>query len=112
VSAVLERLRKKRGYPVTIDGETFYVRSLTIGELRRLDSLDAEAKTGFVVACALCADANGGQELPQAEGESDATWALRVLTELADVPTETIRALSDGVAKIGKTPALETVAKN
>jgi hypothetical protein len=113
MSSVLSRLKKKRGYPVDIDGETFHVRSLTIGELQRLDLLAAEHKTGFVVGCALCCEASGEQELPRATGEDDTAWAARVLTELADVPTETIRALSDGVAAIGKTPAtLEKLAKN
>jgi hypothetical protein len=113
VSSVLSRLKKKRGYPVDIDGETFHVRSLTIGELQRLDLLDADHKTGFVVGCALCSEANGEQELPRNADETDAAWADRVLAELADVPTDTIRALSDGVAAIGKTPAtLEKIAKN
>jgi len=113
MSSVLSRLKKKRGYPVEIDSETFFVRSLTSGELQRLDNLDAGYKTGFVVGCALCCEASGQQELPKAEGESDHDWATRVLSELADVPTETIRSLSDGVAAIGKTPAtLEKIAKN
>lgn len=113
MSSVLARLKKKRGYPVEIDGETFFVRSLTIGELQRLDKLDSEHKTGFVVGCALCGEASGQQELPRNDNESDTEWSVRVLTELADVPTETIRALSDGVAAIGKTPAtLEKITKN
>ena len=112
MSKVLERLRKKHGNAVEINGETFNVRSLTIGELRRLDKIEADQKTGFVIGCALCSDENGTQELPQAEGETDALWSERVLTELADVETETIRALSDGVAKIGRTPKAETIVKN
>ena len=113
MSSVLARLKKKRGYPVDIDGETFHVRSLTIGELHRLDLLANEHKTGFVVGCALCGEASGEQELPRNSDESDTDWAARVLLELADVPTDTIRALSDGVAAIGKTPAtLEKITKN
>lgn len=115
MSSVLSRLQKRRASAIEIDGETFYVRAMTIGELRRVDALvkeDADKRTGFVVGCTLCADAEGAQALPPAEGETDAAWADRVLSELADVPTSTIAALSKGVADIGRTPKLETIAKN
>ena len=111
MSNSLSRLRKKRAYPVTIDGEGYHVRSLTIGELRRLDALDADSKTGFVVGCALC-DENGAAELPRIEGETDSVYSARVLVELDDVPTENIRALSEAVGNIGKTPTIEAIAKN
>lgn len=112
MSKVLERLRKKHGYPVEINGETFYVRSLNIGELRRLDKVDSDSKTGFVIGCALCFDGTGEQELPKLIDETDAAWSERVLGELSDVATETIRALSEGISKIGMTPKAETVLKN
>jgi hypothetical protein len=111
MSGVLNRLKKKRGFPVVIDGETYYVRSPTIGELRRLDVIPADLKTGFLVGCALCADAGGEPEIPKTE-DSDEAWAKRVLDELQDVPTETIRALSEGVAAIGRTGSVEGAAKN
>lgn len=112
MSAVLDRLKKKRGYPVQIEGEEFFVRSLTIGELRRLEKVPTESKTGFLVGCALCDDANGGQSFPKEGEEADEVWSARVSDLIADVPTETIRALSEGVASISKTPRLEAVAKN
>ena len=112
MSGVLDRLKKKRGYPVEIDGDTYYVRSLTIGELKRLADAPAEQKTGFVLGCALCSDSSGVAEFLKLDGESDTAWADRVMSEIADVPTETIRALSSGVANISKTPRVEVVAKN
>lgn len=112
MSNVLERLRKKRAFPVMIDGQEFHVRTPTIGELRRLDAMTADNRTGFLVGCTLCSDASGVQEIPKQADEEDAKWAERVLDALADVPTETIRALSDGVAKISQTPTLEVVVKN
>lgn len=112
MSKVLERLRKKRGTAVVIGDETFHVRSLTIGELRKLDLLSADDKTGFIVGCALCESGDGGRAIEQTPGESDADYAARVLGELSDVPTDAIRALSEGVARIGMTPKMETVIKN
>ena len=112
MSDVLNRLKKKRAYPVTIDGDTFHVRPLTIGELMRLDVIERDQKTGFLLGCALCRDSSGEQEIPQNENESDADWSKRVLQLIADVPTETVRALSEGVATVGRTPNIEAVAKN
>lgn len=112
MSKVLERLRKKHGSKVEIDGEAYYVRSLTIGELRRLDKIEADQKTGFVIGCALCSDESGEAELPKLADESDAVWSERVLGELSDVATETIRALSEGISKIGTTPKAQALIKN
>lgn len=112
MSGVLNRLKRKRGFPVVIDDETYYVRSPTIGELRRLDAIPTDLKTGFLVGCTLCCGQDGSQESPQQDGESDEQWASRVMAELSDVPTETIRALSQGVASIGKIPSSESVVKN
>lgn len=112
MSGVLNRLRKKRGYPVEIEGETYHVRSLTLGELRRLEPLAAELKTGFVLGCALCSDAEGGQELPANDGEADAAWADRIGNELSDIPTQTIRELTESIAKVGTSPRVESIIKN
>lgn len=112
MSKVLERLKKKRGHAVPIGDETFYVRSLTVGELRRLDKIQPDERTGFIIGCALCDGEDGNQEVPRRDGEDDSQWAARVLEELADVPSESIKALADGVSAIGKPISIETIVKN
>ena len=112
MSDVLDRLRKKRGFPVTIGDETFHVRSLTIGELKRLKTVADDDKTGFMVGCTLCADEGGKQAIPPLDEETDADWSKRVVDALADVPSETIRSLSEGIAALSKTPSSTAVAKN
>lgn len=111
MSKVLERLKKKRSHAVTVGDETFYVRSLTIGELNRSDKLKPEA-TGFIVGCALCDGAEGAQLIRQNDGEDDKAFGDRVLREIEDVPNETIVLLLQGVSSIGKPVSLETIAKN
>lgn len=112
MSDVLNKLRKKRGTDVEVNGDTFHVRGLTLGELRRIDALPNELKTGFVVGCTLFAENKVDAEFPQQPEESDAAWAGRVTEQLGDVPTDTIRELSEQVAKIGKTPKQADVVKN
>ena len=112
MSNALKRLRTRRkGVPVVIDDETYFVRSLTIGELQRLDALEPEKRTGFVIGCTLC-DSDGQPEIYTDVGETDAEYSARVLIELSDVPSESIRQLSEGVAAIGKVPAMATIVKN
>ena len=106
---------------MTIGEDVFHVRSLTIGELRRLDEVSnwisatgvkTDLRTGLFYGLALCADVEGSPAIPKEESETDAAFAERVTNELADVPTEVLRALGDAVSKIGTTPKPETVAKN
>jgi hypothetical protein len=122
VSKVLERLKKKRGSPVQIGDETYHVRTMTIGESRRMDRMVAalqrpddkhpEERTGFMLGCCVCNDTNGEQAIPKGADETDAQWAVRVLDEFSDVPTETTTALLTGIANIGKPASLDTIIKN
>lgn len=111
-SSILGKLRKKRGFPVSVQGEDYFIRSLTLGELRRLESLPVESKTAFALCCALCANAEGQPAFPKDDAEDDAKWAQRIADDISDVPTETIRALSQAVADIGKPTSPASIAKN
>lgn len=112
MSETFKKLRKKRGTPMELDGDTFYVRDLTLGELRRVDALAKEDKTGFVIGCALCTGVDGGPEIPQQEGETDSNWSKRVAKELEDVPTDKIRELCEGASKSVKVPKTADIVKN
>lgn len=112
MSSVLSQLRKKHGFKVSLYGDDYYVRSMTLGELRRLDAMPVELKTAFMLGCALCENENGLPAIQKAESEDDKAWAARIADEVADVPTETIRALSQAVADIGKVPQPASIAKN
>lgn len=111
-SKVAERLRRKRGFPVEHNGETYHVRELTMGELSRFDRLPKESKTGFLVGCALVEDVGGEQCFPKEPNEDDAAYAARMMLELAEVTPGTLRALSEGVSKISGAVKVESVLKN
>lgn len=137
MSNVLSNLRKKRGFPVVIDDDTFHVRSLTYGELLRIDSLfqsppasasetpeqfefrirQSFRKSAYMVGCALCSSELGGQQLPRNENETAVEWADRIITEFEEVESDKIRLLSEAVGKLsqgnrGKPVSLETMVKN
>lgn len=108
---VLDRLRKRRCYPVPEAGEGIFVRSLTRGELIRLARIEGDAKTDFVLGCVLVTEA-GAPVLPPLEGESDADFCERVKTAFLDVDTETVSQITQAVGRIGKVPPPETLRKN
>lgn len=112
MSKVADRLRKKRGSPVEIDGETFYVRALTLGEHRRLAEMPDHLRTPFLIGCVLCVDAGGDPELPKLASETYEQWAERIAEPVDDIPTDTIRALSEGVAALSKVPKPASILKN
>lgn len=110
MSDVLNRIKKRRCYPVEVGGGTVHVRSLTRGELDRMAVLEHEAKTDFVLGCVLVSAAGDPAFVLQA-GESDVDFAKRVKGEVLDVDTETIAAITEAVGKIGKVTATEVLEK-
>ena len=121
-SPAAERIRKRFARPVTVgNGEKFFVRSLTVKEHRRLDSVsDATLTTeqnnirrnGLFYALALCEDENATPIYPQAEGEPDADWSARVMEEMTDIQPEAIADLLEAIHSNGKAAKAEAVIKN
>lgn len=112
MSETLNKLRKKRGSPVEINGDTFHVRGLTRGELRRAAELEADTKPAFLVGCALYADGGEQPEFPKQPEESDQDWAKRIAVELDDVPEEKVIAIITGVSNLSKVPKTADIIKN
>lgn len=108
---VLDRLRKRRCYPVPEAGEGIFVRSLTRGELIRLGALEGDDKTDFVIGCVLVTQA-GEPVFPKHSDETDAEFCARVKAAFLDVDTETVAQISAAVGRIGKVPPPETLVKN
>lgn len=112
MTGVLDKLKKRRSYPVTIDGETVNVRSLTIGELQRMESVEGDDKAGFVLGCALL-ETDGQRSFIQGAEESDAEFGKRVLAASVDIPTDNLSALKDAINKLSNNiPPQETIRKN
>ena len=116
MSSILDKMRKRRFYPVKIGDETIHVRSMTIGEMGRMEAVEAGFKTPFVVACCLLRD-DGSQEFTKAGAdvdgilETDTDFAKRVNDALADVQPETLKELCQAVGRIGEVDH-EAVLKN
>lgn len=121
-----KKLRNRHGRKIEIDGETYFVRSPIMRELREVDELRASQKNGtpeqqdeasrlataawfgFVI----CEDAEGNLTYGRDEGESLTDWATRVEEELSMVENATMQAISSKVGKITALPTVEAVVKN
>ncbi len=112
-STVLSRLAKRRCYPVPIDDEKIYVRALTFGQLRDIETLPGELAGSFIFGCGVISDA-GAQEIPSLEGESNLEYATRVSDILVDreIPVDTVRDVNAAIMKLMRVPQVEDIAKN
>lgn len=113
---ILERLARRRCYPVQIADETFYVRSLTLGECDDVDKLPEDLKTPYAIGCALVDDA-GTQALPRSKPEDGTTpsnedYAKKILDALQIVEPAALMALLENIWKVTKAAPVEDLVKN
>lgn len=111
MSSVLQRLRKRRAYPVAIGDDTVYVRALTTAEVDALLTFEGPTQIAFTLGCALVNDA-GEPEFPRQSGESFADFAKRVLPEFADLPQDVLSVLSQGIDRVSKPANSEALKKS
>ncbi len=109
---MFDKLKKRRAYPVAGVEDTF-VRLLTADEKKRLKDLDGDAKGWFYFGKILV-KANGDQESPQTEGETDTDFIARMEAELADVDDGVLMLVRDAFAALSKGESIpvEDIAKN
>ena len=109
---LLEKANKRNCYPVVLADRTVYVRSMKTSEIRRMNALDQDLRTAFVLGICLTLE-NSAQEIPKLDAETDADYSKRVDAALSDaeVDTETISTISQAIGKIGKVN-LEDLEKN
>lgn len=121
MATILERLAKRRCYPVQLGEETLYCRALTLGELDALKTLPEELAAAFGIGCGLVND-DGSQAIPRlvvpavegtpATTEPNTEFARRVDIALQDVGLDQIIALTEAIRKLNTVPPMESLRKN
>lgn len=101
--SVIDRLRKRRAYPVSIDGEEIKIRALLESELKAVsDFRDDDESIGFAIGCSVL-DADGSQMFMAKQGESPKEFGGRILAEL-DLPSDTKAELTSKILKLSQGP--------
>lgn len=109
---IVQKLRKRKCYPVTIGEETIHVRPLTLGELSQLDGLQgARQIAGFYFGCSLVDD-SGEPAFKRVEGETLDAFAERVANDLQDIPQDTLHLIRQAIEKASNVPSLESLKKS
>lgn len=110
--SVIAKLKKRRKYPVTIDGETVYVRALLCSEVDELKPIaNDDESVGFMIGCGLLND-DGTAAFTRQANEDSKAFGQRVLDEL-DIPTDTRSELMQKLMQLAKGPVdVEKLAKN
>lgn len=112
MSQVIAKLRKRRFYPVDIDGEKIHLRALLDSEHKEVESFTYETESfGFAIGCCLMNE-DGTPVFTRVPDEDAKTFGARVLTEL-DLPDDTRSELSKAILKLQTgPPTIEALVKN
>jgi len=104
--SVIDRLRKRRSYPIEIDGDTIKIRALLQSELKLASEFrDDDESIGYAIGCAVLND-DGSQAftpLIKEVNESPKEFGARVLAEL-DMPSDTKAELTQKIMKLSQGP--------
>lgn len=108
---VLEKLKIRQAKSVQLpNGQTVYIRTLSIGEHRRGMKLTPDEKMGYLLGCTLV-DENGTPAYPRQENETDAAFAQRVLEE-TDIDVPGYSAIDAAYKALEKTPSQKVLEGN
>lgn len=110
--SVIDKLRKRKNYPVEVDGETVHVTALTTKVISALSEVDDSGiwSSGVVIGFGLMDD-DGSPVFSMNDGETLEAFGSRVLDEL-DAPLPVVTQLVDAIKKVTKPANAETLAKN
>ena len=101
--SVIDRLRKRRFYPVTIDGETIHIRALLDSELALAEPFKYEQQSiGYAFGCALLNE-DGSPVFTRETEESPQEFGDRVLQAM-NLPQDTKAELRDKIIHLSEGP--------
>lgn len=101
--SVIERLRKRRFYPIEIMGETIHIRAMLDSELKQVSEFQSEDESiGYAIGCALLNEDQSPAFAQQPE-ETAKEFGARVLREL-DLPSDTKAELPDKILRLSRGP--------
>ena len=110
--SVIDRLRKRRFYPVTIDGETIHIRALLDSELKVVSEFQNEDESiGYAIGCSLVNEDQSAAFVRLGD-ESPKQFGARVLSEI-DLPSDTKAELTSKILKLSNgPPSIDDLKKN
>lgn len=108
---VLEKLRIRQAKSVKLpNGETVFIRTLSIGEHRRSGKLTKDQQLGFFIGSVLVEE-SGSRVYPQKDGESDAEFSERIIDE-TDIDLPSVNSLMEAHKELERTPRQSVLEKN
>ena len=101
--SVIERLRKRRFYPIDLDGQTIHIRAMLDSELKAVAEFrDDDESVGFAIGCALLNE-DKSAAFVRAADETSKQFGARVLEEL-DLPSDTKAEITGKILKLSNGP--------
>lgn len=112
MAGILDKCKKRRCYPVDLgDGDKIFVRALTNDEIDRVQAIDTDIAIPLIIGLGLV-DESRSQVLPLVSPETENEWAIRLRTELKDMPADTTNQLVESIRRVSRAQPVEEIAKN
>jgi hypothetical protein len=112
--SVVDQLRKRRAYPMTIGDVIIYIRAMTEGEwVTAMAFRDDDASLGYAIGKGWVLE-TGEAVYSQVPDETAQAFGERVLTD-ADLPTDTRTELAQAIVRLSqavKPKTMDSMAKN
>ncbi len=110
MSKLIERIQKRKKWPVKLGEDTIYIRALVKREQREAQEVSDPILRGyFIFGCILLED-DGSMTFTRAAGESPTDFAARVGEVMDSVPEDSQAAIANALTKAQTVP--ESLAKN
>lgn len=110
--SVIQRVQKRRKYPITVDGDTIYLRTLSYEDAELIDTITEPVdKLFYAVGQAMIED-SGEPAFPPIAGETPSEFAARAKAALKGMGQDTLKEISEAITKITKAPSTEAIVKN
>lgn len=101
--SVIDRIRKRRFYPVQIGGEAIHIRAMLDSELNIVSQFKNEDESiGYAIGCALLND-DQSQAIAATPDETPKQFGARVLKEL-DLPSDTKAEIVAKIMRLSQGP--------
>jgi hypothetical protein len=109
---IFERLDNREAFEVQIKGGSVWLREPIYDDVDRVSAMESgELKTALTLGLCLV-EKDGERAFEPEDGESDATFAARVLVAMKIIGPSSLRAIQRSIQKLTETPDPEELAKN
>lgn len=111
MTSVVDKIQKRRFFPVELDWITLHIRPMGAWERHDLRGLEYRDQLVFAIGCCLVNE-DRSRAFERQQNESVAEFVLRVRNATLDLSPDEVTLLTEAITKVTRPPPAETIAGN